>query len=74
MHSFALNQLSDDQRSRVEETLDSARQSRALWRVSMELLDWGDKAATLTIDDGTGPVEVGLAQPHGEWLELYALP
>jgi hypothetical protein len=40
----------------------------------MELLDWGDKAATLTIDDGTGPVEVGLAQPHGEWLELYALP
>jgi hypothetical protein len=74
MHSFALNQFSDDQRSRVEETLASVRQDRVLWRVSMELLDWGDKAATLTIDDGSVPVEVGLAQPHGEWLELYALP
>jgi hypothetical protein len=74
MHSFALNQFSEDQRSKVEATLASARPNRVLWRVSMELLDWGDEAARLIIDDGTGPVEVGVAQPHGEWLELYALP
>lgn len=74
MHSFALNQFGEEQRSTIAATLDSARQNRVLWRVSMELFDWDDQAARLTIDDGTGPVEVGLAQPHGEWLELYALP
>jgi hypothetical protein len=23
------------------------------------------------VDDGSGEREIGLAHPHGEWLELY---
>ncbi len=37
----------------------------------MEILgkdDW----AQLVVDDGKGAVTVGQAQPHGEWIELYA--
>lgn len=74
MHSFALNQLEPDQRSVIDETIRSARSDRMVWRVSMELLDWGEEAPTLSIDDGSGPVVLGRAQPHGEWLELYARP
>lgn len=70
MHSFALNQFSREQRSVVDEELSAARRARPLWRVSMELLDWSDEAAKLPLDDGSGPVAVGTAQPHGEWLEL----
>ncbi|HUG09098.1 MAG TPA: DUF2332 domain-containing protein [Acidimicrobiia bacterium] len=70
MHSFALNQFSPEQRSIVDEQLTAARRQRPLWRVSMELLDWGDEAAKLTLDDGAGSFVVGTAQPHGEWLAL----
>lgn len=74
MHSFALNQLDQEQRAVIDETMRAARTDRTVWRVSMELLDWGEDAPALTIDDGSGPVVVGRAQPHGEWLELYARP
>jgi hypothetical protein len=73
MNSFSLVQFDEPHRCRIEEIADEARRSRPVFRVSMELLhieDW----AELTIDDGSGPTVVGQAHPHGEWVELYALP
>ena len=74
MHSFALNQFSSEQRKAIDDHLREARVARPVWRVSMELLDWGDEAPKLTIDDGSGPKVIGQAHPHGEWVELYARP
>lgn len=74
MHSFALNQFDWDQRHAVDEEISKAREQRMVWRVSLELLDWDDDAATLTVDDGSGPPVIGKAQPHGEWLDLYTRP
>lgn len=74
MHSFALNQLGPHQRGVIDETIGAVRADRTVWKVSMELLDWAEDAPALGIDDGSGPVVVGRAQPHGEWLELYARP
>jgi hypothetical protein len=74
MHSFALNQFGTEQRQAIDDQLDEARAVRPVWRVSMELLDWGDEAPKLTVDDGSGPQVIGQAHPHGEWVELYARP
>ncbi|HEU4895808.1 MAG TPA: DUF2332 domain-containing protein [Acidimicrobiia bacterium] len=74
MHSVALNQFEADQRSALDEQIDAARSGRPVWRVSMELLDWRDDAPTISIDDGSGPTVIGQGHPHGEWVELYALP
>lgn len=74
MHSFSLNQLTRDQQTAVEDTLVAVRESRPVWRASLELLDWGDEAPELTIDDGSGPRVIGRAQPHGEWLDLFQMP
>lgn len=74
MHSFSLNQLTQDQQTVIEDTLVAVRESRLVWRVSLELLDWGAEAPELTIDDGSGPRVIGRAQPHGEWLDLFQTP
>lgn len=74
MHSFALNQFSTEQRQAIDDQLGQARVTRPVWRVAMELLDWGDEAPKLTIDDGSGPELIGQGHPHGEWVEIYARP
>jgi len=74
MHSFALTLFSPEPRQAIDGLLDGARADRPVWRVSRELLDWGDEAPKLTVDDGSGPRLIGQGHPHGEWVELYARP
>ncbi len=74
MHSFVFNQLTGGQREVVSSLLAKAGERRPLHRVSFELLDDNDEWARLGVDDGSGLVEIGQGHPHGEWLELYALP
>jgi hypothetical protein len=74
MHSFVLNQFHPTMRETVGVIIDECRARRPVHRISMEALDPDDPAAALAIDNGSGLEEVGRAQPHGEWLELYARP
>lgn len=71
MNSFALNQVSPDGRQTVDEICRRARSTRPVHRVMMEVIDESDDWARLVTDDGSGPVEVGQAHPHGVWIELY---
>ncbi len=71
MNSFALNQVSPDGRRSVDEICRNARSTRPLYRVMMEVIDESDDWARLVVDDGSGPVEVGQAHPHGVWIDLY---
>jgi hypothetical protein len=73
MSSLTLNQLPTASRQSVETTIDNARSRRPIVRVSLEIVEDGEWA-TLMLDRGDGLVVVGRAQPHGEWVELYALP
>jgi hypothetical protein len=74
MHSFTLNQLHPSMRRRVDQIIEERRGRRPIHRISMEALDPEDPAASLGLDVGGGLETVGRAQPHGEWLELYARP
>lgn len=73
MNSFALLQLDEQQRLRIEEIADEARTSRPVFRASMELLHI-EESTQLSVDDGLGATVVGGAHPHGEWIEFYARP
>lgn len=71
MNSFVLLQIPADVVAAIEETAETARSSRPLLRVSMEVADIeGAAHSDLVLDDGTGPRLVGTAQHHGEWLDL----
>jgi len=74
MNSFALNQLSEEERAHIDWVVSEARAVRSVHRVSMELRIRDDRSARIEVDDGSGWAEIGRAQPHGEWLELYARP
>ena len=74
INSFVLNQFHPEDRDRYEKALAEARRKRPVHRVSMEWLDPSAEAADVAVDDGSGLREVGRAQPHGEWLDLYARP
>lgn len=74
LNSFILNQLQSADRERFDAILNRARDDRAVYRVSMEWLDIEADGSDLAIDDGSGLRNIGSAQPHGEWLELYARP
>jgi hypothetical protein len=70
MNSFVFIQLTAEQRQRVDEAVTEARASRPVLRVSMEILVKEDVGAHMVVDDGSGPEEIGRAQPHGEWIDL----
>lgn len=70
LNAFTLNQFAPDDRSRVGDIVDGARADRPVFRVSMEWLTKDTDAAVVAVDDGTGLREVGLAHPHGEWIEF----
>lgn len=70
MNSFVMVQLTPDQRDAVDGLVAAARANRPVLRVSMEILIKEDDWARLFVDDGSGPEEIGHAQPHGEWVEL----
>jgi hypothetical protein len=74
INSFILNQFEEPERARYDDILSERRAHRPVHRVSMEWLDKDDDAAALAIDDGSGLRKVAVAEPHGEWLELYARP
>jgi len=74
MHAFALNQVAEEGRGQIDEIIDRGRETRDIHRVAFESMGSWDGNALIVIDDGSGPVEVGRAQPHGEWVELYARP
>lgn len=74
MHSFALLQFTRQARRSFREILQSQRGSRPVYEVSFDAVGREDGSGVLTIDDGSDLTEVGTAHPHGEWIELYALP
>jgi hypothetical protein len=74
MHSFTLLQFTPEDRSSFREIVQGERGHRPVYEVSFDAVGRDDGSGALTIDDGSHPVEVGRAHPHGEWVELYALP
>ena len=74
VNSFILNQFKSEERERLSEIVVRARTDRAVSRVSLEWLDPDADAAYLEVDVGSGLRQIGTAQPHGEWIELYARP
>ncbi|MGH8913016.1 MAG: DUF2332 family protein, partial [Acidimicrobiia bacterium] len=70
-NSFTLIQFSVEQRDRLDAITQAAQSRRPVFRVSMEAIDKRDDWARLVVDDGSGPVTVGQAHPHGEWIELF---
>jgi len=74
LNSFFLNQLSRSDRDEITAIVENERRVRPMARVSLEWLRQEDEAPTIYVDDGHGLELVGSAHPHGEWVELYALP
>jgi hypothetical protein len=74
MNSFILNQLTHRGRERVAAIIEAHRTRRPIYRVSCEWLDPEDAGAAIEVDNGSGLSRVGLAHPHGDWIELYARP
>lgn len=70
LHSFVLNQMTTEQRSEFALIVDRLRRHRTVVVVGMEAMDSSRPWAELTLDVGSGPVTVGQAHHHGEWLEL----
>lgn len=74
LNSFILNQFAPERRDTLVGIFEEAGTDREIYRVSLEWLDENAEGADLGVSDGSGLVNVGVAQPHGEWLELYARP
>jgi hypothetical protein len=74
MHSFTLNQLSGRGREEVRGILERSRMLRPVYEVAFEAIDTEDGSAFLGLDDGSGMRQIGLGQPHGDWVEFYARP
>ena len=74
INSFILNQFDRKRRGQLSDLVEEARRKRPVYRVSMEWLNRDAAGASLSVDDGSGLEDIGLAQPHGEWLDLYARP
>lgn len=73
INSFVLNQLTAVQVSRLDEILAEAGGHRDVRRVSLEFT-LERKWPFLSVGHGERLREIGQAQAHGEWLELYARP
>jgi len=74
MHSFALNQLRSNDGDAITRILERAREHRPVHRVSLEIVIEDDEWARLSVDTGSGLIEIGRCHPHGDWVELYARP
>jgi len=74
LNSFVLNQLRKQDRERVAAIVSDCRSTRDIATVSMEWLDPDAPGAYIEVDEGSGARRIGVAQPHGEWLELYDRP
>lgn len=67
VNSFVLNQLLPEQREEVAAII--ARGTRPLYRVSLEFIDKDDDWARLEAGEGS-LARLGIAHPHGEWVDL----
>lgn len=77
MRSFVRSQLTETQRDIIDGVCAAARTTRPLFRVSVEFELPSEEGALLSVDDGTGWMNVGWAHHHGDWLDLLddqALP
>jgi hypothetical protein len=74
IHSFTLNQFTQDARDEIDRIVTRARQSRTVARVDFEFRAREDPWPKVGVDDGSGEVMVGQGHPHGEWMEFYARP
>lgn len=74
MHSFALNQFDEAMRRDLDAILVEARRERPLVRIGLEHWALEDEASRLRYDRGDGWIELGTAQPHGEWIHLHPSP
>lgn len=74
MNSMVLIQLRGPQREELYRVISRAAEMRTIRRVSFEILAAGDEWVTIASDRGAGLAQIGQAHPHGEWVELYALP
>ncbi len=74
MNSFVLFQMDASEGEMVASVIRRAREKRTVVRVSFEPSLTTPGVCELAIDDGSGFVEVGRADQHGEWIELYARP
>lgn len=74
INSFILNQFDENMTAQFGDIVDHARGRSPIHRVSMEWLDRDADGADLAIDVGDGLQPIGRAEPHGEWLDLYARP
>lgn len=70
MNSFVLIQLDPDQREHVEDIVEEARKARLIYRVSFEFIDKDDDWGRLQVGSGRELVDLGIAHPHGEWVDL----
>lgn len=70
MNSFVLIQLDPHQRREVEQIVETARSTRPIYRVSLELVHMEDDWARLEVGEEPEIVELGRAHPHGEWVDL----
>lgn len=70
MNSFSLIQLDEAQRDQIAVSIGEARSKREIYRVSLELIDKTDMWARLEVGDGLDMMQLGTAQPHGEWVDL----
>lgn len=69
-NSFVFNQLTPENRTILESIIDEMRHTRPVYRVSLEWLDEERPGASLEVFGPDGPATIGLAHPHGEWLDL----
>lgn len=74
MHSFTLNQFTRDERRRVTEIIETARDARRVVRAFFEHMAREDAWHRIGIDTGSGQTVIGQGHPHGEWVEFYARP
>ncbi|MGD2060933.1 MAG: DUF2332 domain-containing protein [Acidimicrobiia bacterium] len=74
INSFVLFQMDVDQQEAVVVIIDEARRQRPVLRVSFEPSETAPGSCEVAIDDGSGLVDVGRADQHGEWIEFYARP
>lgn len=76
MHSFTLNQFSENQRHDFVETIKKHSSQRTIWKVSLEWI--GTESPELKIQkfsngDLQSDISVAYCHGHGEWIEFKTL-
>lgn len=70
INSFVLNQVTAEQRRQVADVIDEARANHPISRVSLEVVGRDDPWPRLQFGQEVEMEDLGLAHPHGEWVDL----